>query len=450
MNNGTTAQFIDRGRGLLFSRTGIVIATVGFGLFMRLLGTVVLSRLLDAEAYGIVGIMTSVTIIIAMVSDIGVAAFAIRHEDGDDPAFLDQIWTIRLVRSVVLAAIVILLSLPVAHFMGKPQLAPVIACGCMTFLFDGLSSLANVTSPRNQTIAMLSVMDMLCGLFQFAISLILALEFRSYWALIAAIFLSQALRIVLSYVMFKNSRRRWNWSFDRAKELMVFARYITGSTMLTLLISQSDKLIMGKLFSLDGFGIYMLASSLAASFTPLASQYQQRVAYPKFAAAFRERPHELKTVFYEVRRWQTMGYMFILGGFVGSAFLIIKALYDPRYIGAAPILTLLACAPLFLLNNQAANDVMIAQGRSSFTFWTNLVRVIWLAIAGTAGYFAYGVIGVVAAVGSVEFVAQLYGWIRLRQIGFLDWRYEFQFLGSAAAGFILGSLGSALLAPLIK
>lgn len=450
MIESTVDHIAGRAKHLLLSRTSIVVTTVGFSLFIRLLGTVVLSRLLDAEAYGIVGIMTSVTIIIAMVSDIGVAAFAIRHADGNDPTFLDQIWTIKLVRSLVLAALVILLSLPVAHFMGKPQLAPVIACGCMTFFFDGLTSLANVTSPRNQTIAMLSVMDMLCGLFQFAVSVVLALQFRSYWALIAAIFLAQVLRIVLSYALFKNSRRRWNWNPARAKELMVFARYITGSTMLTLLISQSDKLIMGKLFTLEGFGIYMLAGSLAASFVPLASSYQQRVAYPKFAAAFRERPQELKNVFYEVRRWQTTGYMFILGGFIGSAFLIVKALYDPRYIGAAPILTLLALGPLFLLNNQATNDIMIAQGRSSFTFWTNVVRVAWLAVAGTVGYFSIGVMGVVMAVGTVEFIAQLYGWYRLRQIGFLNWCYEFQFLGAASAGFILGSLGSAVLAPLIK
>jgi O-antigen/teichoic acid export membrane protein len=104
------------------------------------------------------------------------------------------------------------------------------------------------TALRNREVKRLNKIDIIAQMFGVVASIALALLLRNYWAILTANLLGQLFRVWVSYAWFKGSRRRWSLSRPRSAELWKFSRFITGSTILTLIISQTDKVALSKLF----------------------------------------------------------------------------------------------------------------------------------------------------------------------------------------------------------
>ena len=87
----------------------------GVELTTRLLTTVLLTRLLFPEAFGIIAASTSLIVGLALLSDFGIRAVVIRSDDGASPAFLRSAWVFQLSRGVllwtILAGVCVILSI---------------------------------------------------------------------------------------------------------------------------------------------------------------------------------------------------------------------------------------------------------------------------------------------------------------------------------------------------
>jgi len=430
------------------SDTSVVVGVMLFQNVLRIVSSVILTRLLNAEAFAVVGIITSVMVTFALISDVGIIAFIVRHKDGVDRDFRDEVWTLKLVRGVTLSILVAILAGPIAQFMEKPELQWPIAVAGLTSLIDGLASIAPFSALRARRVRLMSAIDVGGQLLGTMVSIVCAVIFRSFWAIILSTLLTQMLGVGISYWLYPDSSQRFRLSRARAAELWKFSRFITGSTMLTLLITQGDKLVLGRAFPLEMMGIYVIAGGLAAAPVGLVTAYAGRVLYPLYAEIFREAPETLRSKFYSVRMPQTLIYMFATGGFIGCAHLVVTLLYDPRYAEAALYLQILSISTFFAAGNYAANEVMIAIGNTRFTFVTNLGRLGYLIVAGWLGWSQMGPIGIVWAVGTVEFAAQVVAWITLRRHGFLSIKREMLFIFVGLAGIAVGYGGEQVIMAL--
>jgi len=420
------------------SDTSVVVGVMLFQNVLRIVSSVILTRLLNAEAFAVVGIITSVMVTFALISDVGIIAFLVRHKNGIDRDFRDEVWTLKLVRGIALSILVAILAGPIAQFMGKPELQWPIAVAGLTSLIDGLGSMAPFNALRARRVKLMSSIDVGSQIVGLVISIICALIFRSFWAIILSTLLGQLIGTGINYWLYSDSSQRFRFSKARAAELWQFSRFITGSTMLTLLITQGDKLVLARAFPLDMMGIYIIAAGLAMAPIGLVTAYAGRVLYPLYAEIFRESPEALRTKFYSVRMPQTLFYTFAAGGFIGCAHLVITLLYDPRYADAAMYLQILSISTFFAAGNYAANEVMIAIGNTRFTFVTNLARLGYLAVVGWIAWSQLGPVGIVWAVGTVEFAAQVIAWIALRRHGFLNVSRELLFIVVGLTGVAIG------------
>lgn len=416
----------------------IVGATVVVQTIARLASSMFLTRLLDVPSYGILGILASVQAIFQLVSDLGILNFVVRHKEGDDPRLLDQVWTVRLIRSLVLTVAMVVLSWPIAAYVQKPEVQPALAATSLIFLIDGLNSMTFATEVRAGRIARLSIIDMVAAIAQVVVAATLVLVLRSVWGVILAMIVTGVIKSALSYTLFAGSRRRWALDRARVSEMWAFSRYITGSSILTMLLSQTDKVVLSRLFPLDMFGLYVIAANIALSPSNFTFVYSTRVLYPIYARAFREAPETLRHVFYSAKLRIGVLYMIGAGGLVGGAPMLIRILYDPRYAGSALYLRLLAIGTILTLGTTSANELLIAVGRVWTTMTVNILRLGWLAIAGFVLYMFYGPVGLVVAVATIELPAQLYSWYSQMRAGVFDARQELLLLGAAAIGVALG------------
>lgn len=427
--------------------TNVVVISVVLNNVLRALSSVVLTRLLVPEVFGIAGIISSILFTFAMVSDLGFQPFVVRHPDGDDPRFLDTVWTVALLRSLFLTAAAMVTAPAVAALFGKHELAPIIEIAALTFVIEGVGSLTFLTALRHRKVLQLSVLELAVYAVQIVISIILAYYWRNYWAILVAVLISTAFKSLLTYVVFPNPIRRLSLDRRYISELWKFARFVTGSSIITVLLMQSDKLVLARLMPLDHFGFYLLAGNLAGAPLAFSAAYGARVLFPYYSQSWREGRDDLRNLLYEKRRIPSLLYSLGTGILIGSAPLIVAILYDPRYATASTYFQILAVSALFSLTSNAGNEALVATGRVGITFQANVAKFVWFVIAAPAGHALWGVTGLVAAVGLMEVPSVLFKWFQLKRVALLDWKQELLFLGACVPGLALGMAMDAVIRP---
>lgn len=418
--------------------TASVVFNTGAVAVLRLASNLTLTRLLTPEAFGVTAIIVSIQTMIMLLSDVGLYDFIVQHKDGDEPRFRDEVWSIKFVRGIALTLVMLLAAWPAAMILQKPILGPVIAVWSFSFLFDGLSSIAWAAAVRNQQFWRLSFGDLLSNVAGTIVSIIVAATTHSYWSLVAGMGGTAVVSMILSYTLYPNMRRRWAWNRERAAELWSFSRFITLSSVLTLILMQADKLLLARLMPLYLFGLYGVASTLAASPNQLALTYASRMLLSSYADAARKGIEELRAIFYVKRRRVALLYMFMIGGAIGGAPLIVAILYRPTYYSITPYFQLLLISTGLRLSSNAAKWALIALGRTAATFYSQLWAALWLAAGAVVSIATHNLMVLIVAVGVSEVPSLLCYWWSLRKEGILNLKAEFLELGVAVVGGVIG------------
>jgi lipopolysaccharide exporter len=420
------------------TRTGVLGLSSIVSLIVRTLSSMTLTRLLRPADFGIVGIISSVFYTAAMFTDLGFQGFLVRHQRTDEQHFRNVIWTIHAKRGVALFVLVTAGSPLITWILGKPEVTWPLAVASATFAFEGLASLSLITALRRDKARELSLLELALQIFQTAVAVFLAFWFRNAWAMIAAIVLQSAMRTFLSYRLFDNSSQSLARDPAIVREFLAWSRIVLMSSALTLLLGQTDKFILARLFTLREFGLYSLAISISIAPASFASSYVTKVVFPVYASTWRERPEGLASVYYAVRRRAAALYAFACGGLIGGAPLLFAILYDPRYQGAALFMSIILISGALFLPNFCAAELLTASGDIKGTLRINIVRICWLAIAIPLGFAIIGTLGVVVAVGTIEVPAMLYSWVLLHRMGILRMREELLVLALLCLGAVIG------------
>ena len=99
--------------------------------------------------------------------------------------------------------------------------------------------------------------------------------------------ISRLTMVVMSYQFFKEARPRLQVYRPAAREMLRFGKFVMPSSMLTLVLSQFDKIVFLRLFDLRLLGVYGLAANVAGPIESLISKISQMVLYPRCAHNFR-------------------------------------------------------------------------------------------------------------------------------------------------------------------
>jgi O-antigen/teichoic acid export membrane protein len=410
------------------------IATVA----LRLITNIILTRLLTPEVFGQVGVIVSISVVLTLVTDLGFQPFLVRHGRGDDKDFINTIWTLKFIRSMVLAAVMLGAAPLLAQMYGQPSMVLLVAVGSILFVFDALNSLSLISAIRRERAGYLSVFEFVITLLQTGLMIGLAYYLRNVWAILLTLLCSAAMRTLGSYALFPDSTHRFRIEKPVVMELLHFAKYIAASSTIYLILTQGDKIVFSNMLTLSEFGLFMLASNLVLVFGTFSTLYASRVAYPRFAKAHAAGSGELALTYYSSRWYVTLPLALCSGGLLGAAWLVVEILFDERYLGAAPFLALLAIAPPFQYSVTCADQCLVAAGQVRTTLLLNIVRVVGLILAAIVGYRFYGTMGMIAALGVMDLPPMLCAWYFLKRNGILNIGAEMAFFATFALGIALG------------
>lgn len=444
-------------RVTLFSRVRNAATRPGVAVFassvstnlVRLLSTLLLTRLLSPADFGAMLIVSAVNYMMIMATDLGFEQFVIRSREGADRHFLDAIWTLRLFRGLLIGVFIVALSGPLSHVVAKPELQAAIAFGAFAPILAAGQSMGILVAERSRQVAVVLAFNFGVLVVQTAACLLFATQIRSYWAMLYGTATCSILSLIASYALFPNSARRFKIDKKIGRDLLAFGRFYIVPGLLVLVVTQADKFVLGRSLSIDTFGLYALATSLTSAGAQMVMTFGRTVQLPLYAQTHRESPESLQDIFYKSRRKMAALIGFLMGGGAGGSETIILLLYEDHYAGAAPMFALLCLAPLCALGALCSEALLVTLGRLWSTTEAVIVRMVWIAAMTPLALTFGGPLALVAVFATHDFAVYVYYCFRVAQRGYFRLSEEALPFATAAVGAAVGWFGGMAIRAMV-
>jgi O-antigen/teichoic acid export membrane protein len=425
------------------------VAGYGLAQAIRLGGNLVMTRLLVPEMFGVMAIATMVSVILSLLSDIGLRTHIVQSQRGDDPIFLDTAWVVQIVRGFFLwfAALGISMALHLANREGmlpdhsvyaSPILPLVIAVTSFSAVISGFQSTKWATALRHFDQKRIMQIELISQLVALVIMIVIGVASHSIWALIAGGLIGWLTTTVLSHTWMQGERNRLRWEKSAFNELIHFGKWIFLSSILSVLAGNGDLLLLGALVDTDVMGLYAIAILLVGAIGGGLTRLFSSVLLPALSEIVRNDPSRLREVYYRLRVPCDVLLLFLAGLLFAASQLIIDLLYDPRYGGAGDMLQVLALS-FIAIRYHLAKQVYLAAGMPQYLVAIHLVVFVSLYTLVPLLYHFAGIQAAIWGIALHELVSLPLVFIFNARFGLNDFRRERLMLLALPAGWLCGS-----------
>jgi len=361
---------------------------------LRLVSNLILTRLLFPEAFGLMALISLVTVGLMLFSDVGIAPSIAQSKRGDDPDFLNTAWSIQVMRGTCLWVIASVLAVPFAAFYDAPELVTYLPIAALALLVTGFNPTRIETAHRHLMMGRLTLLDLTSQLIGMVVMVALAWWLQSVLALVIGGVVGPLAKLALTWAFLPGAANRFRWEYAAVKELVTFGKWIFLSTAFWFFASQGDRAVLGKYLSLESLGIYNIAFFLASFAMQLGTAVTGRVMIP----VYRDARHEVRKI--AKLRAGISGViltLLLVMAFAGPA--VVGLLYDPRYAAAGGIVTLLAVAQIPQVIGMSYDQAALAAGDSRRFFVVSASRAVFQISLMIAGVTLFGLIGAIVGMG---------------------------------------------------
>jgi O-antigen/teichoic acid export membrane protein len=379
---------------------GVLWTTGGYGVsqVLRLATNLVVTRLLNPEAFGLMAIVDALLIGAQMVSDTGIVQALVQRKDAPDRNLLNTAWAIHALRGLVLFVVLALLARPIASWYGEPALIGLLTVGATSLVLEGLWSTGKFVATREMALKRLVLFELVVQLSGIAFMLACAWIYRSVWALVAGSLVSSAVGLLLSHWMFPRRGARLAWTRGYTQELVRFGRWLLPSTVLLFVILRSDRLLIGKAMSVGELGAYNIACFVPLFVVAVVGQVSHNVLFPLFSRLGENGRSQLRLEIERRRATFLLLAVPLLSLVAVYGDWLVVALYDQRYHDAGWMLRVLACGAVFASANENALPMLLALGDPYRRFLTLACSAVLFVAAILLGGAFFGGPGLVAGV----------------------------------------------------
>ncbi|MEX3772715.1 oligosaccharide flippase family protein [Pseudomonas sp. MYb118] len=418
---------------------------------IRLGGNLIMARLLMPEMFGIMVIATTVSVVLHLLSDVGFRQNIIQSPRGDDPAFLNTVWTVQIIRGFILFAFTLLIAgcswftqllhlWPDQSTYAAPQLPLVLAVTGFSAIIYGFQSTKVDVAVRDfqqKKVVLAEFISQLAGLLTM---LVIGYFTRSIWALVGSGLVAALAMTLLGHFWFPGVRNRLHWDRAALQEVVVFGRWMLLSSAVGVLAMNGDRIWFGGSMSANELGVFSIAVLILGALQLGMARLLGAVALPAFSEAARVNDKERLHLLYDRFKLLFDGVsLFICGLFWVISPLLISILYDERYAEAGHMLAILSLS-FFTWRFAVAHQVWLALGLTKYQAMDNIIRAVslWvlLPLLLAIGGVHYAIWGVALHALPTVFLVVYVN----RKVGLFDLKRELVVLPLALVGVVCGEV----------
>lgn len=328
----------------------------------------VLARILSPADFGTVALAGTLVAVLDTIMEVPVAQALIRL-DRVDKAHLDTGFTINVLRSGLLAAVLLAAAWPFARLNGDPHLLTLVCVMALGPASRGFSSPALVQFSRQLGFGRTFLIEISGKLVGFAAAMTVLAQGGAYWAIVTNFVATSLAAVVMSYIV---APYRPALSLSRLSDFLSFIGWFSSAQVVAAVNWQFDRFLIGAFADKASLGRYAVANDLAV----LPTQSIIGPALQPVMAAFSRmtaEPARLRAAFLKAARLTMLIAMPACLGIALTADLVIEVLLGQQWREAAPLLRLLSLAVLPIPYYQTLYSLNLALDRAHAVFRLNLI-----------------------------------------------------------------------------
>ncbi len=367
---------------------------------LRMLGMVILVRILSPADYGLVAMAMVVLNFVQLFKDAGLATATVQRESISREQISTLFWMNVMIGALL--AVLVLLSAPLlSMFFGRPELTKVTAAFSISILVTGLAVQHEALLRRHMrfnALAFIQIVSLAIGL---VVSVVVAVLGFRYWALVAGA-ITQAVAWTLLIFYFCPWLPGKMTKGAGVRGMLRFGGHLTGFHLVNYFARNADNILIGKFIGTVALGLYSRAYQLLMLPLNQIRAPLDQVALPALSS-LRTAPERYARFFQRLLEIYIHIMMPLTLLCALEADFLVRLLLGPQWIGTVAVFRILAIAGLIQAISTTRGLVMISFGFSRRYFYWGLFNSI-LMVASFAAGLPFGIEGVALAYTIANYV----------------------------------------------
>jgi lipopolysaccharide exporter len=447
MASGSTDPGIDPApganppRGHLLRGSAWMIAMRWATRALGLVSTVILARLLAPEDFGVVAMAMVVVGFLEVFTHTGVDLALIRDANATREHY-DTAWTLEILQAVALAVALLAAAPAATRYFDDARVLEVMQLLSLRALLGGFENIGVVAFRRDLNFNREFCFGVFKKMSTVAVTIVAAIVFRSYWALVIGLVGGRALDVVISFVMHPYRPRP---TLARFSEIWGFSRWLLLARVANLANRKLDEFVVGGQAGTAAMGNYFVASDIATAPAEEVVLPMTRGIFPVYSRQQHDRV-QLAESFFTVLR--STAYLCVALGLGVSAVApeLVPLVLGSQWLAAIPLMQWLGVWGALMGMALTLDPLLLATGRAALLSAFKWIQLAVLIPALIAGGMLAGVVGVAAAKTLVmAAVLPVFLFWAARAEGIGAWRVAGAVTPAAIAGLAMygGVLGIA-------
>ncbi|TVQ10271.1 MAG: lipopolysaccharide biosynthesis protein [Leptolyngbya sp. DLM2.Bin27] len=353
----------------------------------------VLARLLSPEAFGLVALANVFLAFMRLFLEQGFGHAIIQRQDLE-PEHLNTAFWINLASGLLLAAVGVAISAPVAGLFGQPSLTPILQWFSLLFVISALGQVQQSILERRFEYKAIAARWLFATVAGGGVGIAMALLGAGVWSLVGQQIVYEVVGAVTLWLC-SDWRPGLQVSMRHFRDLFQVGIHIMGFSYLNFFSTRANEFLVGYFFSPVELGFYTVAQRVLFAMTQLLVQTSRDVALPTFSR-LQEDPERFRRAFYLATQLTSA---IAMPTFLGMAVLapeLVRVLFGEQWLPAAPLMQILALLGILRSITFFKGSVFVAMGKSSWWFWITVLEA-GLNLLGFAIAYRWGIYAVAAA-----------------------------------------------------
>jgi len=348
----------------------------------RLIATIMLSRLLLPEQFGLAAVVLTVYELVAIFTRNGISAKVVQVSAEELPVVAMTAYRMTWLVCLGLMFIQILAAWPIAWFYNNSTIAWPIAAMGVIYLATPLCNIQAALQQREGQLGRFALANAVQVITDNVLTVILAFMGFGMWAIILP-------KIIVApiWVIFIRYGHAWRpqpdispSAFHGWRDIARFSRGVLGVELLTTLQANMDNMLVGYFLGMHALGIYYFAFNSGLGITLGLINAAGVAVYPHLCEVRHDREALAKRFANIVK---TMGVLLVPAILVqaGLAFYYVPIVFGKQWIEAVPALSLICLSALSRPFANVCSQLLKAVGRPEVELRWQIALTLVLGIS---------------------------------------------------------------------
>lgn len=350
----------------------------------------IMSRILSQEDFGYYAAITAITTVFASFSETGIGAAIVQRKELTKQ-YTDNAFTLSLLFGAFIAFALIILSRPLSSAVLNESMMLPLMLMSITLFCNCLTSVNNSIMQRKLQFLRMGLINLIALVITTIVAVILAVKGLGYYAILAKAILTSIITLVLSYI---GAQQKYSLALDRStfKTIFGFSGWLMASVFFRNFAQQIDKLLMGRLLSVDSLGAYNRPKEFINQISSKVEGIFDTALFPVLSG-IQDDNERIKNAYLRSYYYINIFAVVMTLGFVVNAEFIIRLFFGVNWMNLLLTFQILSCVLIFSADGRLADCYLRSLGWTKQQFYFRIVEVILKIIGLIIGY-SWEIIGV--------------------------------------------------------